>query len=212
MGLRNLAVLGLSLVLCLSSGCATRKLSLAQCAGLGAAAGAGAGGGAATAADTNDWIGAGVAIGAVVGAATGWLICKAIPEEVAAVPEPQAVTPPAPPPPRARVVLRGVNFDFDSAVPMEGSQSVLDVAAETLLANPDVRVRVEGFTDSVGPAEYNLGLSKRRAEAVRDMLIKAGVSADRLEVAAYGEDQPLATNETVEGRRINRRVQLVTPE
>ena len=217
MSFKNLGILTLALVLGLSSGCATRKLSLAQCAGIGAMTGAGAGGGAATAADTNDWIGPGVAIGAVVGAASGWLICQAIPEKVAAVtvlePEQEAVTPPPPPPPpRPRVVLRGVNFDFDSAVPVEGSQAVLDVAAETLLANPAVRVRVEGFTDSVGPAEYNLGLSTRRAEAVRDMLVAAGVASNRLEVVGFGEDQPLANNDTAEGRKINRRVQLVTVE
>lgn len=216
MKLRNLSALLLSLMLALSSGCATRSLSLGQCAAIGAAIGGGSGAGAATAADTNDWIGAGAAVGAVVGAASGWLICKAIPEaEVAALPEAEpepVVAPPPPVAPRARVVLRGVNFDFDSAVPVEGSRTVLEVASETLLANPDVRTRVEGHTDSTGPAEYNRDLSRRRAEAVRDMLIEAGVEADRLEVVAFGEDQPLATNETPDGRRINRRVQLVTEE
>ena len=214
MSLKKLSVLVLSLALALSSGCATRTLSLAQCAAIGAAAGGGAGGGAASAADTNDWIGVGIAIGIVVGAASGWLICNAIPEaEVAAVaePEPEAAPPP-PPVPRARVVLRGVNFDFDSAAPIEGSQAVLEVAAETLLANPEVRANVEGHTDAVGPAEYNRDLSRRRAEAVRDMLIAAGVDADRLDVVAHGEDRPLATNETADGRSINRRVQLVTEE
>jgi OOP family OmpA-OmpF porin len=154
-----------------------------------------------------------------VGAASGWLICNAIPEAtVAAViePEPEAAPPPPPPPPppapRARVVLRGVNFDFDSAAPMEGSQVVLDIAAETLLGNLEVLVRVEGYTDATGPAEYNRDLSRRRAEVVRDMLIKAGIEAERLRVVAHGEDQPLATNETADGRRINRRVQLVTEE
>ena len=216
MSLKNLGFLGLSLVLVLSSGCATRTLSLAQCAGIGAAIGGGGGAGAASAADSSDWIGAGVAIGAVVGAASGWLICNAIPEAtvVAAVePEPEAAPPPPPPPaPRVRVVLRGVNFDFDSATPMQGSQVVLDIAAETLLGNREVLVRVEGHTDATGPAEYNRDLSRRRAEAVRDMLIVAGVNAERLQVVAHGEDQPLATNETADGRRINRRVQLVTDE
>ena len=87
---------------------------------------------------------------------------------------------------------------------------MLDIAAETLLANTKVRVRVEGHTDAIGSAEYNRDLSRRRAEAVRDMLVKAGVAAERLEVVAQGEDQPLATNDTADGRRINRRVQLVT--
>jgi OOP family OmpA-OmpF porin len=95
---------------------------------------------------------------------------------------------------------------------MEGSQVVLDIAAETLLVNLEVLVRVEGYTDATGPAEYNRDLSRRRAEVVRDMLIKAGIEAERLRVVAHGEDQPLATNETADGRRINRRVQLVTEE
>jgi len=217
MSLKNFSVFVISLTLGFSTGCATRTLSLSQCAAIGAAVGAGGGGGAASAASTNDWIGAGVAIGAVVGAASGWLICKAIPEaEVAALPEPEPepelAPPPPPPAPRVRVVLRGVNFDFDSAAPIEGSQAVLDVAAETLLANPEVRVRVEGHTDAVGPAEYNRDLSRRRAEAVQNMLIEAGVAAEQLEVVAHGEDQPLANNDTADGRRINRRVQLVTAD
>ena len=216
MSLKKLGVVVVSMALVLTSGCATRTLSLAQCAGIGAAVGGGGGAGAATAADTNDWIGAGVAIGAVAGAAAGWLLCNAIPEAtVAAVtePEPEPVPPPPPPPaPRARIVLRGVSFDFDSAAPVEGSQVVLDIVVETLLGNLEVLVRVEGHTDATGPADYNRDLSRRRAEAVRDMLIKAGVDVDRLRVVAHGEDQPLATNETADGRRINRRVQLVTEE
>jgi len=215
MSLKKISVLVISLTLGFSTGCATRTLSLSQCAAIGAAAGAGAGGGVGSTGSSNDWIAAGIAIGAVVGAASGWLICKAMPEaEVAVIPEPEPEPEPAPPPskpePRVRVVLRGVNFDFDSAALIEGSQAVIDIAAETLLANPTVSVSVEGHTDAVGPAEYNRELSRRRAKAVLDMLVSAGVSAERLEVVAHGEDQPLANNDTADGRSINRRVQLVT--
>jgi len=140
----------------------------------------------------------------VIAARNGSLPAPAGPLELESVSAP----PPTPPKPQARVVLRGVNFDFDSALPIEGSQAVIDIAAETLLVNPEVRVRVEGHTDAVGPTEYNRDLSRRRAEAVQNMLIAAGVSAERLEVVAHGEDQPIADNGTADSRRINRRVQL----
>ena len=106
-------------------------------------------------------------------------------------------------------MLRGVNFGFDSATLGEGPQVVIEVVAETLLRNPEVEVRVEGHTDATGPAAYHLALSRRRAEAVRDALVEGGVEASRLSVAALGEEQPIASNDTAEGRAINRRVQLV---
>ena len=198
------------------TGCAARVASLGECAVMGAAMG-GAGGAAGSTAIDEDWTGAGAAIGAVSGAALGWLICAAIPEKEIPEPppEPEPVTrstpppPPPPPAPRERIVLRGVNFGFDSATLGEGPQVVIEVVAETLLRNPEVEVRVEGHTDATGPAEYNLALSRRRAEAVRDALVEGGVEASRLSVAALGEEQPIASNDTAEGRAINRRVQLV---
>ena len=214
MCLRLFIVVALSTVLL--GGCAARTLSLGQCAAIGAAAAGGGGAAAANEVD-DDWIGAGVAIGAVAGAAAGWLICNAIPEaqvveaEVPPEPEPEPEAPPPPPPAgRARIVLRGANFSFDSAEIDEGSRVVLDVAAETLNANPEVGVRVEGHTDATGPAEYNRILSRRRAQAVRDVLVNAGVASSRLEIVAWGEERPLASNDNAAGRRINRRVQLVT--
>ena len=130
---------------------------------------------------------------------------------------------PAPPPPPApapapapvvdncgRIVLRGVNFAFDSAE-IDGSSSVvLDAAADQLNECRNVAVRVEGNTDSVGTDAYNQGLSERRANSVMGHLISRGVSASRLTAVGYGESQPVASNETDEGRALNRRVELKT--
>lgn len=70
-------------------------------------------------------------------------------------------------------------------------------------------IEVAGHADSTGPAEYNMGLSLRRANAVRDYLVSKGVEADRLVVRGYGESRPTADNSTREGRAKNRRVELV---
>jgi OOP family OmpA-OmpF porin len=107
-------------------------------------------------------------------------------------------------------VLRGVNFAFDSAE-IDGSSSVvLDAAADQLNECRNVAVRVEGNTDWIGTDAYNQGLSERRAESVQGHLIGRGVSASRLTAVGYGESQPIASNETDEGRALNRRVELKT--
>jgi OmpA-OmpF porin, OOP family len=101
-----------------------------------------------------------------------------------------------------------VLFDFDEATIKPDFTNELDAAAELLLANPDVTVRIDGHTDSIGTEEYNMGLSERRAEAVAAYLEAAGVSRDRMTVAWFGESQPVASNDTAEGRAQNRRVEI----
>ena len=116
---------------------------------------------------------------------------------------------PAPPPPVARrIVLRGVNFAFDSAEITPESEVILDAAAESLKESPGVRVEVAGHTDSTGPEAYNEGLSKRRAQAVFDYLTSKGIDASRLDAVGYGETKPVADNGTRDGRAQNRRVEL----
>ena len=129
-------------------------------------------------------------------------------------PPPAPVVPPPAPAPApdscGRIVLRGVNFGFDSAEIDAASEGVLDVAAEQLNGCPNVAVRVQGHTDSIGTEAYNQGLSERRAESVRSHLIGRGVPASRLTAVGYGESQPIASNDTAEGRALNRRVELKT--
>ncbi|CAM4173156.1 OmpA family protein [Vreelandella rituensis] len=106
------------------------------------------------------------------------------------------------------VVLENVNFEFDSAQLTLNAREVLDDVAERLANNPGVRVRIEGHTDSMGSAQYNKELSQRRAESVASYMAQRGVNADRMMAVGYGEERPIATNETDEGRARNRRVEL----
>jgi len=78
--------------------------------------------------------------------------------------------------------------------------------AGILLAYPDLRLEVDGHTDSVGADAYNQQLSEKRADSVRDYLISQGVNGTRLVAKGYGETQPIADNATAEGRASNRRV------
>ena len=111
----------------------------------------------------------------------------------------------------SRIVLRGVQFELDRADVTPASGVVLDAAAEQLRQCPNIAVRVNGYTCSIGTDDYNDGLSERRADAVRSHLIKAGVDSGRLETRAFGESNPVAPNATEDGRRQNRRVEL-SPE
>jgi outer membrane protein OmpA-like peptidoglycan-associated protein len=116
---------------------------------------------------------------------------------------------PAPPPPtQQRLVLRGVNFATNSAAIDPASAVVLDVAAEQLVARKGVRVVVEGHTDSTGSDAYNQALSQRRADSVLEYLVRKGVPAGRLSARGFGESNPIASNDTAEGRALNRRVAL----
>jgi OOP family OmpA-OmpF porin len=105
-------------------------------------------------------------------------------------------------------VLRGVTFAFDSDEVTGASMATLDVAAEALQECPNVNTSVEGYTDSVGDADYNMGLSQRRAESVSNYLSSHGVSPSRLHPKGFGESQPIADNGTDDGRELNRRVEL----
>lgn len=120
------------------------------------------------------------------------------------------VTSPPPPvqPVVRRIVLRGVNFDFDKDNIRPDAQVILDTAVEVLGANPGVRVEVAGHTDSTGPGDYNQGLSERRARSVVRYLASGGIDASRLTAAGFGEMRPVADNATREGRAQNRRVEL----
>jgi OOP family OmpA-OmpF porin len=102
-----------------------------------------------------------------------------------------------------------LHFPFNSAKIPANEFTDIDKVAEFMKKHPEVTAILEGHTDSTGPAEYNMQLSKRRAEAVKKALIERGIDASRLKVEAYGETKPIAPNDTEEGRAKNRRVEVV---
>lgn len=104
----------------------------------------------------------------------------------------------------------GVNFEFDRDRLMDSSEIVLDRVGEVLARYPRLRVAVQGHTDNVGRAQYNLALSQRRAESVRRYLIERfDLDPDRLEAEGFGAEAPIATNANPTGRALNRRVEFV---
>lgn len=107
-----------------------------------------------------------------------------------------------------RMVLEGVTFVAGGAQLTPEAGPILDRVAEALLANPTLRVEIAGHTDDTGYRPFNLSLSLSRAAAVRRYLIEGGVSEERLLARGYGPDEPLASNETPEGRARNQRIEL----
>ena len=106
------------------------------------------------------------------------------------------------------IQLPGVNFVSNSDRLLAGAAQVLADAVATLKKYPNMVVEVAGHTDSDGSASNNLGLSERRANTVRDFLVRAGASAANLSARGYGEARPIADNATSRGKAMNRRVEL----
>jgi outer membrane protein OmpA-like peptidoglycan-associated protein len=115
-----------------------------------------------------------------------------------------------------RDTARGLIANMSDVLFKTGSFELLPGARERLarvsgivLAYPSLHLQIEGHTDSVGTDEYNQTLSEKRAGAVRDYLVQQGIAADSIEARGLGETQPIASNDTAEGRQQNRRVELV---
>ncbi len=104
--------------------------------------------------------------------------------------------------------VRGLRFATDSAAVDADGQRGLDEVIAVLEQNPELRVRIAGYTDATGSEKYNERLSDRRAAAARDYLVSAGIDASRLDAQGFGETNPVADNATKEGRRQNRRTAI----
>ena len=146
------------------------------------------------------------------------------PEPVAVVPVQAPVAPPPPPPCETPApgepinldgcktgdtfVLRGVNFEFNSANLTVNAKQILDQVAAALASRPDLKVELDGHTDGIGSLSYNQKLSERRADSVKAYLVAAGIADARLSTRGFGKTMPVATNSTEEGRDLNRRVEL----
>ena len=219
-GIRSATAL---LLACSLAGCSAMQKPWGKCALAGGLIGATAGGVAGGVAANNGAfnngqeddetrgaaIGIGIASGALVGALAGHLLC----DKEAPAPAPAPVAAPPPPAPRApMLVLRGTNFAFDSATLTTEGTAALAGTLESLKTHPDLRISVEGHTDSVGSDQYNMRLSERRAQAVKKYLVAEGIAADRIQTRSFGESKPVVSNSTAQGRAENRRVEVYKAE
>jgi outer membrane protein OmpA-like peptidoglycan-associated protein len=107
------------------------------------------------------------------------------------------------------LTLSDVLFEFDKATLKPGAARSLSSVAEFLRENPQRKITIEGYTDNVGSDAYNMELSQRRADSVRDFLVHNGISGARIAARGLGEEYPVASNETQAGRQQNRRVQII---
>jgi OmpA-OmpF porin, OOP family len=108
-----------------------------------------------------------------------------------------------------KITLPNIEFESGSTVLATGGKQKLEEVVSFLRTQSDVKVDIFGHTDSQGRDSYNQKLSEGRAESVMDYLISRGIGAGRLSARGFGETQPIATNETAEGRALNRRVELL---
>lgn len=140
-------------------------------------------------------------------------------------PPPEAAAPPPPPPApepchapagfqvdanchivEQKVIVRAVDFEFNSTQLTAPAQQTLDDIAAALQSQPELAIEIQGYTDSIGSDAYNLHLSQKRAESVKAYLISKGAGASNLTAKGYGKADPIASNGTAEGRAQNRRV------
>ncbi|MCX6150333.1 MAG: OmpA family protein [Ignavibacteriales bacterium] len=105
-----------------------------------------------------------------------------------------------------RLVLVGVNFAFDKSDLLPESYPVLDKGVKLLNDKPNVNVEIEGYCDYIGSDAYNQTLSVERAQTVKAYLVSKGIAENRLTTVGYGKTNPIADNETEEGRALNRRI------
>jgi outer membrane protein OmpA-like peptidoglycan-associated protein len=206
--LKNIKLYGLSLAVIFSLNVSCTAIQNSNKTQRGAAIGAGAGAVAGGLIGGNIW---GALIGAAVGGGAGALIGNKMDKQAQKIEE--AV-------PGAEVKRvgegiqiifddkSGVNFAFDSSDLTAEAKKNLDAVAEVFNEFPDTELMIEGHTDSVGNDDYNMKLSKRRADAVAAYIGSKGVAAKRFKVTGFGETRPIADNSTKEGQAKNRRVEI----
>jgi outer membrane protein OmpA-like peptidoglycan-associated protein len=108
----------------------------------------------------------------------------------------------------SKIILHNVFFDVDRSTLRSDSEVELMKLFEVLSSNPNLRIEISGHTDNDGDEQHNLKLSDDRAKAVKDYLIKKGISESRLTYKGYGESQPIAENNTPENKQLNRRTEI----
>ena len=106
------------------------------------------------------------------------------------------------------MVLKNIFFDYDKSTLRPESKDELEILKKYLLENPTIKIARSGHTDNRGSHDYNVKLSEDRAHVVVDDLVAHGIDKARLEYKGYGEDQPIAPNDTEENMQLNRRTEL----
>lgn len=106
-------------------------------------------------------------------------------------------------------VVKGVKFDYKKWDVKPQFNTNLDNIINILKRNPELKIRIEGHTDNIASEKYNLDLSEKRAQAIKAYLVESGVDQSRITTTGYGYSQPIADNDTEEGRALNRRAELI---
>ncbi|HEU4522213.1 MAG TPA: OmpA family protein [Thermoanaerobaculia bacterium] len=152
----------------------------------------------------------GAAVGAVVGGAIGAVVGRRMDQQERELRQIEGIDVSRPSEGEIEVRLTSdILFDFNSAALRPESRQTLRDLSDTFARYADINyIEVEGHTDSVGSDDYNLDLSRRRATSVRDYLVSQGVSTSNIVARGYGETQPKSSNDTAEGRQLNRRVEI----
>jgi OOP family OmpA-OmpF porin len=105
-------------------------------------------------------------------------------------------------------VIKGIYFDVNKDTIKSNSAATLNSAVKVLKEFPDVNVEISGHTDSDGDRDYNVDLSRRRAESVKKFLVDKGIESNRLHTRGVGPDEPVADNKTKKGKALNRRIEF----
>jgi peptidoglycan-associated lipoprotein len=138
-----------------------------------------------------------------------------VPVTPPAPPPPAPPAPPPPAPPKVQITFKDVFFNFDKSdiaynkAFKEDQKAAANADVALLKANPNVKITVEGHCDARGTAEYNLALGERRAKAVKDYLVGAGIAADRIAVISYGKERPFVVGNDENAWKWNRRGHFV---
>ena len=202
--LKSTLILFLSISLLALSGCANWSKT-AKGGILGGTAGGAVGGVIGKKAGNTT---AGILIGAAIGGAAGASIGRYMDKQAAELEQIEGAT--------IERVGEGIKVTFDSGILFEVNKSDLQADARSNIENMaevmkkygDTEIVIQGHTDSSGPEEYNQSLSEKRADAVADYAVSQGILRSRIFTEGFGESQPIADNETAEGRKQNRRVEL----
>ena len=210
--MKKICITSLALALLLSGGCANMN-NMGKGAVYGTAGGAAAGALLGQAIGGNSkatllGMAAGAAIGALSGTGIGYMMDKQEQDMRNALAQSEAIAIQREGDVLALTFKSDFTFAVNSSAIRAGLYTELDRVAQVLATYPQTTIFVAGHTDSTGSEEYNLQLSQRRADSVKNALIQRGVAAQRITAVGYGEGQPVGNNATEFGRQQNRRVEV----